>query len=167
MKGLTRRIKNRYLNARRKAIRGRFFVDEVLKGADGFRELVRHMRAGGACCILPDQNAKSHGVVVPFLGKPASTFQGPAALHLLTGAQLVTAVDVRLAEDPRQHVCELGFVPPWPRSGDRDRDVLELTRQLNEMLGTRVLEHPEQYFWVHRRWGKLEESVRATGYPAP
>lgn len=159
MKIMTRAIRNARLDASLGVMRGKYQITPVYKGAQGFRTLVKHMKQGGTCAILPDQNAKSHGVVVPFLGKPASTFQAPALLHLVTGARLVVAVDVRLDGDPLKHECELVFVPPWSQTPDRDRDVEGLTRRLNELMGEAVLRHPEQYLWVHRRWGRLDRSA--------
>jgi KDO2-lipid IV(A) lauroyltransferase len=37
-------------------------------------------------------------------------------------------------------------------TGDRERDVLAFTQDLNDRLERWVRRHPEQWYWLHRRW---------------
>jgi KDO2-lipid IV(A) lauroyltransferase len=38
------------------------------------------------------------------------------------------------------------------RTGQRDRDVVLNTARFTEVIERQVRTHPEQWFWVHRRW---------------
>jgi KDO2-lipid IV(A) lauroyltransferase len=107
---------------------------------------------GGSVCVLPDQFARKSGVVVDFLGVPASTHAGPALAALRApGCRIFAAVDTRIDDGPR-HVCQMREITDFHPSGDTDADVLALTRRIADEMSAIVLEHPESYLWQHRRW---------------
>ena len=144
--------------------RERFGVHMLIKGAAAFHELFDLIDEGKTVVLLPDQNARAHGVTVDFLGQPASTFQGPAVLHLVTGAPIAVIVDRRSTDDPRDHHACFRFLPPHESTGDRKRDIHAVTQQISDAISGEILENPAQYFWLHRRWGRLEETpVEAAG----
>ena len=39
-------------------------------------------------------------------------------------------------------------------TSDREHDTREGLALINRFLEDRIREHPDQYFWVHRRWPK-------------
>ena len=41
---------------------------------------------------------------------------------------------------------------PLPESGNRDADLLALMTAVNQTLEGWIMERPEQWFWLHRRW---------------
>jgi KDO2-lipid IV(A) lauroyltransferase len=124
--------------------------------------VARFLAAGGVLCMLPDQFARREGVVVDFLGVPASTHAGPAAAVLRTrDARLFVAVVVRQDDGPRL-VCHIREVCDLPRSDDLDADVKALTQRISNMMGEVVLKHPESYLWHHRRWRSRGEERGAT-----
>lgn len=142
--------------------RERHGIRVLMKGADAFLELVEVLEGGGMVALLPDQNPRTHGVRVDFLGQPAATFKGPAVLHLLTGATLVVGIDERRADDPRRHVVHLTFLPPHEETGDRDADIRAVTQRMSDSMGELIRRNPAQYFWFHKRWG-----TRHARPPAP
>ena len=44
--------------------------------------------------------------------------------------------------------------PPLPSRtcGDHKKDVADLMAQVNAVIGSWVLENPEQWLWLHNRW---------------
>ncbi|HEX5067937.1 MAG TPA: hypothetical protein VFY49_17585 [Myxococcota bacterium] len=107
---------------------------------------------GGLVCMLPDQFARRSGVVVDFLGVPASTHAGPALAALRApGCRLFAAVDTREGDGPR-HVCHMREILDFAPSGDVQADALALTRRIADEMSAIVLQHPESYLWPHRRW---------------
>jgi KDO2-lipid IV(A) lauroyltransferase len=47
----------------------------------------------------------------------------------------------------------MSFEPvPYEETGDRERDVDSIVASYTRILESKVREHPEQYFWHHRRW---------------
>jgi KDO2-lipid IV(A) lauroyltransferase len=42
---------------------------------------------------------------------------------------------------------------PVPRTDDRDADVAAATHNLQAILELMVRDAPDQWMWIHRRWG--------------
>ncbi|HEV8310320.1 MAG TPA: lysophospholipid acyltransferase family protein [Methylomirabilota bacterium] len=107
--------------------------------------------ARGECVgIMLDQNAGRQGVFVPFFGHLASTSRSLAVLALKTGVPVVPAFIHRLADGDHQVTVEPAL--PLVRTGRHDRDVELNTACFTETIERHVRAHPEQWFWVHRRW---------------
>ncbi|MGH3054330.1 MAG: lysophospholipid acyltransferase family protein, partial [Gaiellaceae bacterium] len=115
----------------------------------GMRAVFAALKANRCVCMLGDQDARRHGVFVPFFGRLASTPVGPAALALRSGAPLIPAFERRL--DDQRHRIE--FHPPltveYPEAPDA---ALRLTALHTALLEARVRERPSDWFWLHRRW---------------
>jgi Kdo2-lipid IVA lauroyltransferase/acyltransferase len=114
------------------------------------RKILRSMRNKEIVGFLLDQNTNvQSGVFADFFGKPACTHKGMATLALATDAPVISTFLVR--EGDRFRV-EFGPEIPLIRTGDKDKDVFENTRQYNRVLESIILRYPDQWFWVHRRW---------------
>lgn len=100
--------------------------------------------------LLADQDARKHGIFVDFLGTPASTITGPAQFAIRTGCPIVCGYIVRRADETH----DAHILPPlWPRAGaDRDAEIRRLTEEATKILEAYVREHPDHYFWAHKRW---------------
>lgn len=127
---------------------------EVLTTREGrvVERAAERLKAGGLICMLPDQFARRSGIVVDFLGVPASTHAGPALAFLRApGSRLFAAVDTRIDDGPR-HVCHMREIRDFVPTGDERVDALALTRRIADEMSAVVFEHPESYLWQHRRW---------------
>jgi KDO2-lipid IV(A) lauroyltransferase len=113
------------------------------------RGAMRALRAGRWVAMLADQDARRHGVFVPFMGRPASTPVGPARLSIAAGVPIVMGFCQR-REDGR---LDLEVPPPLVAHDPRAPDAaLELTARHTACLEARVRQRPELWFWLHRRW---------------
>ncbi|MCD6361366.1 MAG: lysophospholipid acyltransferase family protein [Armatimonadetes bacterium] len=119
-------------------------------GRSDVRSMMRVLHDGGILGILPDQHAKRGGIVVDFLGRPASTFPGPAVMALRTGAVILPAFG-RRTEDNRI-VCQFRCPVTLPETGDRDADVVAGTQLVNDIIGREIMKRPAQWLWLHDRW---------------
>ncbi len=119
------------------------------KGASGARGMIDFLRRKGAVCMLIDQKMND-GIPVPFFGRMAMTAPAAAQMALRYGAVLVPVSNRRLAHSR----FEVTFHAPLEiiATGDKNADLVTIMRQCNEFLEERIREHPEQWFWVHRRW---------------
>jgi KDO2-lipid IV(A) lauroyltransferase len=125
-------------------IRGALGMEVAYDDESSWR-LRRALRAGHALALVADQHAGEAGAPVPFLGRPASTFLGPARLCLKCRAPLFFGALLRDGEGYRIY---LDRIDEEGGAGDE----VELTRAWVARLEALVTDHPEQYFWFHRRW---------------
>ncbi|HSM09859.1 MAG TPA: lysophospholipid acyltransferase family protein [Gemmatimonadota bacterium] len=128
---------------------------------DDARILPALLARGRTVVLIADQDARSRGLPVTFLGRPASTFRGPARLALRTGAPLVFASLVR-DDGVYRMTAEVVRDRADARAGaSASAAELEFTRRWVAALEARVREAPEQYFWFHRRWKSGAAVARA------
>lgn len=105
------------------------------------------LREGVSVALVADQDARDRGVFVPFLGRPASTFRGPARLALECRAPLLFGAALRDGDD---YAAVLERVHDPGAAGAPDERTL--TALWVARLEARVRRNPDQYFWFHRRW---------------
>jgi KDO2-lipid IV(A) lauroyltransferase len=121
----------------------------LISADTGTRAAYRALRGNRWIAMLADQDARRHGVFVPFLGRPASTALGPARIALATGAPIIMGFCWRGADG--RHTLEVD--PPLDPGDPRDPRAAERLTALHvARLEQRVRERPECWFWLHRRW---------------
>lgn len=129
--------------------RSRFAAPELYSRQQGIRPVVKAMRKGLPLYYLPDMDFgyRDYSVFVPFFGVPAATVTGLSRIARVAGAVVVPAVTRQL---PGADGYVITFYPAWHGfpSGDEERDA----RRMNAFIEERVLEMPEQYLWMHRRF---------------
>ncbi len=128
--------------------RTRFVTPELFSRQQGIRPVVRALRKGLPFYYLPDMDfGDRDSIFVPFFGVAAATITALSRIASLAGAAVVPAVTRQL---PGAGGYVLSFYPAWRDfpSDDIERD----TRRMNAFIEERVLEMPEQYFWLHKRF---------------
>jgi len=128
----------------------------MLSRQDGMRPIVKALREGRALYFLPDMDFGARDALfTPFLGVPAATV---TALPRLAQLGRATVLPVVARQTPSGY--EVHVYPAWTDypSGDLEADV----RRMNAFIEERVREHPEQYFWAHKRF-----KTRPPGEPSP
>jgi len=108
--------------------------------------------AAGHAVIFPfDQHAGGRdGVRVEFFGHPAGTFRSLAILSLTTGVPVVPMATWR--EPDGRHVVRFEAALPILEDADVGAAIRANTRAYNAALERMIARHPEQWFWMHRRW---------------
>ena len=141
--GLYRDMKNPYFNAHYVKTMEAFGGPVFPQGRKGTAGFVRHLKGGGQLVLLFDQHVY-FAPVLDFLGVPARTAVSAAELALRYDALLIPFYGIRQADGLS---FEAVLEAPVPHS-----DPMQMTQALNDSLGARITEQPEQWFWVHRRW---------------
>ena len=111
-------------------------------GSRGMRAIVRHLGRGGCVSLLVDQR-HNQGACLDFLGRPALTSTVAADLALKFAVPLVPAYGTRL---PGGGIA-VEFERPVAHTSAAD-----MTQKVNDSIARRVRAHPEQWYWLHRRW---------------
>ncbi len=123
----------------------------VLPKRGSLDALVARLEAGDLVVFPFDQHARGRdGVAVEFFGEPAGTFRSLAIIAQVTGAPVMPAASWR--EPDGTHV--LRFEEPLEPIACEDpkEELLRNTRAYNAALERLIVRHPEQWWWVHRRW---------------
>jgi KDO2-lipid IV(A) lauroyltransferase len=112
----------------------------------------RILRRGEMLALLVDVTTPEQGIRVEFFGAPALVSPAAARIALRTGAWVLPAVVLR-GDDPTL-ICPI--IDPGLRdfavTGDEERDVHELTRQIMRSMERVIREHPDQWFIFRRMW---------------
>ena len=125
--------------------------NQVIRKRDAVQAILQALRRGKTVAILIDQHvAEREGVVVPFFGRPASTAYAPALIAMRSGAAVLPAVGMQ--QGRAQYRVAFGEEVPVRRSGDLRADLAENTARFTAAIEAFIRKHPEEWFWVHRRW---------------
>jgi KDO2-lipid IV(A) lauroyltransferase len=119
------------------------------KGAIGARLALSHLKHGHVLGLLADQKTND-GIAAPFFGRPAMTAPAVASLALKYRVPLIPAHARRLG--PARFRVMLEAPLAFPDTGDRQRDIYELTCAVNLCLERWIREAPGDWLWLHRRW---------------
>ncbi len=111
-----------------------------------------YLERNDVVAFIMDQHAKpgKDGILVDFFGKQAGTFKSLAVVARRTGAPVIPTYCYRRPDG--KHVMRFLEPLPWADHPDPDLEIQENTKVYNRILENMVMEHPEQWWWVHRRW---------------
>lgn len=143
---------NPYVDGLIRDIRTKMNMPSIPRGA-ALRGILKALREKKFVAILADQDAGRNGIFVDFLGRPASTAQGPAAFVLKTQAPIVFCVAIR---EPRGHhrvEAELLTFDFSKNAATSEEDKLhQITAAWTKVLEKYIRQYPDHWFWMHRRW---------------
>lgn len=147
--GLYMPMSNPAFNARYIAAIGAIGQPLFERGRAGLGSMLRFLRRGGMLGMVADHYME-HGVVLDFVGKPARTALSAAELALRHDAALVPIYGIRQPDGLSFRVVAEAPIPHG--------DPLAMTQALNDSASARIRAHPEQWYWVHRRWKKVPDT---------
>ena len=120
------------------------------KGRMGAVQSIKTLNEGNALAMLIDQKLND-GSPVQFFGRPAMTATAAARLAIKFQAPILAGRIVRGMG------VNFTLIIDSPVDYTPDADAIEITTKLNQMLERWIREYPSQWFWVHKRWGKVRE----------
>ena len=121
---------------------------------EGLRAIIKHLRKSDAPFLyLPDQDfGRNDSIFVNFFGIQTATITGLSRIAGMTKAKIIPAIPTREADN----TVTLRFYPAWDNFPTEN--VEADTQRMNDFIEERVREHPEQYFWLHKRFKTRPES---------
>jgi KDO2-lipid IV(A) lauroyltransferase len=114
------------------------------------RQVLTTLKRNQFVAILGDQDGDRWGMFVPFFGRSASTFTGPAVFAHRTGADILFAVPVRL--DEKHHKVTVHRLPQPPEGLSEEQALNFSLTAYNHVLEEAVRQNPGQWWWMHNRW---------------
>lgn len=154
---IARPLDNPYLEKWLRSLRERTGQSFVAKKGE-FDQIVNVLNEGRVLGIVADQDAGPKGLFVNFLGRPASTHKALALMALEHRALLVISGMPRIGW-PRSYRGTPAAIVDAADHVDRADAVRSLTEAWTNALEEIIRRHPDQYFWLHRRW-KSQPPVR-------
>lgn len=156
--GLYRPMSNPFFNAHYAANMHALSDPVFEQGRRGTMGLIKHIREGGMGVLLFDVY-DSAGVPIDFMGQPAPTLTSAADIALRTEALLVPFFGIRKEDGISFDVV---FEAPVPHG-----DPVDMMRDVTQRLEARIRAHPDQWFWIHRRWKPRRQRKRAAAKIGP
>ena len=126
---------------------------KIINKTNALNKIVTALEQNHAVVFVLDQHAtlaNKDGIAVEFFGKKAGTYRSLAMVSRYTEVPVVPAASYRGSDN--KHV--LKFYPPiaWQDANVPEQGLYENTKRYNEVLEKIILEHPEQWWWLHKRW---------------
>ena len=131
---------------------------KVLNKDGHFDKMQNVLATKGIMLTLGDQDAGQKGQFVDFFGRPASTHKAVALLALEYNVPMIVLTNTRAPSSGApgsgdwRYTGEVGDVIYPEEYRDRLDAVPSLTQRFTSALERMIRLHPEQYFWLHRRW---------------
>jgi KDO2-lipid IV(A) lauroyltransferase len=155
------------VKAQRDAIMTRFVMETRSKWGNEYifrergvkEECIRQLDRNKLLGLMADQNA-TRGVFVNFFGKPARTAAGPAEIAMKRKQPVIPAFPAR---NPDNTITLYTQKPIQMRdTGNYEEDLVHNLQQCSDAIEKFASEHPEEYFWWHRRWKSQKPAETGT-----
>ncbi len=149
---IARPLDNESLNEFVRSIRERNGLT-ILDKRGAIRKAWALLRENKVVGVLIDQDAGPKGMMSPFLGRAASTISIPVELAIRTGSPMITVVLRRNLSGPKAFTTVFSREVRRPDpAADPEAETRRLVDVLNDDLGKLIMQAPDQWFWIHRRW---------------
>ena len=123
------------------------------------KEVLRLLKRNAIVAILGDHREKrSRGVFVDLFGHKVPTSKGTAMIGMKTGCLVVPCYPVRKGFLRYTIMCGEPIV--MEREGDIEELIEKNTRKINAFLEDIIRQYPDEWFWVHQRWGRPNRKHR-------
>jgi len=119
--------------------------NQIKKGRSSIRQLVKLFKSGYSIALMIDQRV-SEGIKSPFFLKNAYTTTIPGQFVKKFNCKIVPIyIERKLNLNFRIKIFE-------PIYFDKDKNIEEITNNLNLCLEKMILKNPSQWIWSHNRW---------------
>jgi len=137
---------NFYLNLRNFENINLIYKDGALKSL--YKSITERRMIG----LASDQNARKGGLKINFFGEPASFPKGAGKFYHKTLCSLFIVYCI-LRSDFKYHVY-VKEIKLDQIDNIEDQVIDKIIRIYADDLSSKIQQHPEQYFWFHKKWNK-------------
>lgn len=125
-------------------------VKTISKGFN-LKSAIKCLKKGEILGVLIDQDVRDKGIIVPFLGLPASTPYGPVKISRKLGSPILPVFLIRKEKGPYH---DLYILPPLedPSGKPFGEDILSSTAEANRVLSQWIARYPDHWMWLYPRW---------------
>jgi KDO2-lipid IV(A) lauroyltransferase len=115
--------------------------------------------------FIADQNAGDRGLFVPFFGRLASSYKSIGLLAMRYNIPIAAVHAKRIDGRFKYEVSLTDYIEPdeWKNQPD---PLFYITARYNRAIQQMIINAPEQYLWLHRRW-KSRPAFELENKPMP
>lgn len=128
----------------------------ILEHRNAVFPVLKGLKRKGVAAFLVDHNSgRDEAVFLPFLGKVAAVNSGPALLAVRAGAAVWPCFLLRETREDGSAGFVFSLHPPLDTTelaGSREEKIKDTAAFYTQAVEQAVRAHPEQWFWMHRRW---------------
>lgn len=114
-----------------------------------FWKVREYLKSGRIVAILLDQKASHReGIYAPFFGRLVLTHKAMAMLACGTGCPVLPVYNYRESDG----TYTVKILPPLLFEKPKGPEIQRATAEFNKILEGIIRAHPEQWYWIHRRF---------------
>jgi KDO2-lipid IV(A) lauroyltransferase len=128
----------------------RYQGQKIIYNKNAIKDMMKALKNNKPLAMIVDQDARSGGIFVDFMGIKSSTIPSPALLHLRFNSPIILFTCYR--SKTNRFYYTLSFekcVLPEMKS---NKEVEQITQSYTYQIENAIHKRPEQWMWLHRRW---------------
>ncbi|MFH0887831.1 MAG: lysophospholipid acyltransferase family protein [Planctomycetota bacterium] len=128
----------------------RYQGQKIIYKENALKDMMKTLKDNKILGMIVDQDARSSGIFVDFMGMKSSTIPSPALLHLRFNSPIILFTCCR--SKANKFCYTLSFercILPEIKS---ETAVQQITQSYTSQIENAIHKHPEQWMWLHRRW---------------
>ncbi|NCN27082.1 hypothetical protein GW915_05850 [bacterium] len=163
---VTRFLRNPFFDELWVKSRQAFGLELLNESGSGIAIVKAVKRGRGMGFIFDQHTGDPHGIESEFLGLKAWSPKGLAIMNRRLKAPIVPCFILRDAQGCNVVYLEAPIDFCDESIGDASRDIAYHVRRCNDTIGKWILENPEQYLWLHRRFKNIHDYRQALPWDA-
>lgn len=152
-----KKMNNSYFDAYLMKSRTKFKM-KMAEKKGAIKHLIRALKKGESISMMVDQNVHPRdGIVIDFLGAKATQTAAPAFLARKFDAIIIPL----LINTKKGDENIIKFFEPiiTAKTDNEEEDILNSTQAQADCIAKVILEHPQPWFWCHKRWKTTHEDI--------
>lgn len=146
---IVRRLDNPYLEKKVQQFRT-FSGNGILWKDQSPVKIVRALKNNSCVAVMMDQNMARGGIFVDFFSRKAAAARSIALLSLSRGTPIIPLFSY--PTNKGKYRVAYGPEIEFTRTGNKEKDILNLTQVCEKVLESIIAKQPEPWMWGHRRW---------------
>jgi KDO2-lipid IV(A) lauroyltransferase len=141
--------RNPYVNEWMNKVRTKW-NNKIIPLGVSIRQVYKEIKNKNLVAMVADQRGPYEGIRLKFFGINTAVYSGPAILAIKTGAPIIYGLTIRQPDYSYKVVLEEIDLSGLPET--EEEKILEISRRHTSFLEKYIKQHPEQWFWMHKRW---------------
>ena len=141
--------RNPYVNEWMNKVRTKW-NNKIIPLGVSIRQVYKEIKNKNLVAMAVDQRGPYEGIRLKFFGINTAVYSGPAILAIKTGAPIIYGLTIRQPDYSYKVVLEEIDLSGLPET--EEEKILEISRRHTSFLEKYIKQHPEQWFWMHKRW---------------